>query len=217
MSTETDPNVPIRRVPIGDSLVEPGGATLQPWTARLVSSRWWTVLLRGIAAVVLGVISLLIPGVTFLSLVLVFGVYAVVDGALSMAIGRRIGGPFWVTGIFRGVVGIVAGLVALLWPAITALVLLFVIAGWALTTGIVEIYVAIRDRKVLRHEWLLALQGILGIGFGILLFIAPAAGALAIGLWVGAYALVLGGILIASSLQLRKVQHEVPHTLAPAM
>jgi uncharacterized membrane protein HdeD (DUF308 family) len=171
----------------------------------IVARRWWTVALRGLAAVILGVLAIFMPGLTFLSLVILFGVYAVVDGLLSMTIGLRSGDePAWASIIGRGLVSVVAGVLALAWPGITGLVLLMVIAAWAIVSGVLEIVAAIRLRKEIEHEWLLGLSGALSIAFGILLFISPAAGAVALGIWVGAYAIALGVMLLGVSFRLRK-------------
>jgi uncharacterized membrane protein HdeD (DUF308 family) len=206
---------PVREIPIIAGPSAEPRAQPEQWSLRLVASRWWTVALRGLAAIILGLISLFVPGITFLSLVIVFGVYAIVDGVLSLSIGgHTVRDPRWTAGVFRGVVSLVAGVLALFWPGITALVLLLVIGAWALATGVIEIVTAIRERETLRHEWLLALQGVLSVVFGILLFIAPSLGAIVIGLWIGAYALVLGGILLAAGLRLRSVDHQAPANFA---
>jgi uncharacterized membrane protein HdeD (DUF308 family) len=165
--------------------------------------RWWSIALRGVAALALGIISVFVPQLTFVSLVIVFGAYALVDGVLALSLASKsMAQPRgWI--IARGLVSIVAGLVALVMPGITAYALLIVIAFWAIISGISEIAMAVKYRRTIRHEWLLALEGVLSIAFGIALFVAPLAGVIVIGLWVGAYALVLGGMLIASAFRLR--------------
>lgn len=174
--------------------------------------RWWSVGLRGVAALALGIISLFFPGLSFLGLVYVFGIYALVDGMLALALASSRARPRgWMT--FRGLVSIAAGVIALVVPGITALVLLTVIAAWAIVAGASEIALAVQYRKRIEHEWLLAIEGALSIGFGIILFLAPLVGAIVIGLWIGAYALVLGGMLIASAFRLRTA---APPTATPA-
>jgi uncharacterized membrane protein HdeD (DUF308 family) len=165
--------------------------------------RWWTIALRGLAAIALGAISLFVPGLTFVSLVFVFAAFTIVDGVLALILAsRRVGQPRgWI--VVRGLVSIAAGLCAALVPGITALVLLLLIASWAIAAGVFEIIVAIKLRKQLAHEWMLALEGVLSSAFGILLLLSPLAGAIVIGLWIGAYALVLGGMMIATALRLR--------------
>jgi uncharacterized membrane protein HdeD (DUF308 family) len=104
---------------------------------------------------------------------------------------------------FEGVVSIVTGLLAFLWPVVTALALVFVIAAWSVVTGIIEILAAIWLRRLIQREWLLGLSGFLSIAFGVLLFIAPVAGAVAIAIWVGAYAILFGSLLVWLGLRLR--------------
>jgi uncharacterized membrane protein HdeD (DUF308 family) len=174
-----------------------------------ITRRWWTIALRGVAAILLGVLSLFLPGVTFLSIVILFGVFAIVDGMLSMSLATRDATGTRGAITIRGLASVLAGVLALVWPGITAFALLMVIAAWAIASGVLEIVMAVRMRKHLRHEGLLIVEGILSIVFGAVLFIAPAAGALAIGLWVGAYALVLGVMLIAASIRLRKAHGEL--------
>jgi len=112
-------------------------------------------------------------------------------------------------------VGIGAGLVTLFLPGITALVLLYIIAGWAVATGILELVAAVRLRKEIKHEWLLALGGIASVAFGVLIALFPGAGALALVIWIGAYALVFGALLVAFGFRLRglgrsRTAREVP-------
>lgn len=167
--------------------------------------RWWSVGLRGLAALALGIVSVLVPRLTFLSLVFVFGAYAIADGMLALVLASKQLRPRgWL--IVRGIASIGAGLIALLMPGITAFALLMVIAAWAIVSGVSEIVAAVKLRRRIEHEWLLAGEGVLSVVFGVLLLIAPLLGAIVIGLWVGAYALVLGGMLLATSLRLRSAQ-----------
>lgn len=166
--------------------------------------RWWSIALRGVAALALGIISIFWPGLTFLSLVFVFAAYAIADGVLGLMLASKaiVQPRGWI--VVRGLVSIAAGLIALLMPGITAFALLVVIAAWAIVAGISEIVMAVKLRKMIEHEWLLGLEGGLSIAFGVVLLLSPLAGAIVIGLWVGAYALVLGGMLIAEALRLRR-------------
>jgi uncharacterized membrane protein HdeD (DUF308 family) len=117
--------------------------------------------------------------------------------------------------IIEGIVGIAAGILTVIWPGITALALLFVIAAWALVTGGLEIAAAIRLRKVITHEWLLVLAGIASIALGIILALFPGPGALALVIWIGAYALVSGAMMIGLAFRLRSwARSESPHRLA---
>jgi uncharacterized membrane protein HdeD (DUF308 family) len=168
--------------------------------------RWWSVALRGLAALALGIISLFVPGLTFFSLVIVFGAFALVDGvlALMLASTRLVQPHGWV--VVRGLVSILAGLLALFLPGITAFVLLVVIGSWAIVSGTSEIVAAVKLRKQIRGEWLLAAEGVFSIAFGVVLLLSPLVGAIVIGLWVGAYALVLGGMMIATAFRLRSAR-----------
>ena len=165
---------------------------------------WWALLLRGIAAVAFGVLAFVWPGITLTALVLLWGAYAFVDGAFSMIAGVKSHGEstrWWVL-LVEGILGVAAGVIAFMIPGITALILLLLIAAWAIVTGVFEIAAAIQMRKYIRGEWLLILAGIASIIFGVLLFINPAAGALAVVWLIGAYAIVFGILMIALSLRL---------------
>lgn len=167
------------------------------------SWRWWSLGLRGAAAIVFGLLALYAPAAAFLSLVVVFGIYALVDGVLALSAAMRGAGVSQGAIVARGVVSILAGVIALAWPGISAFALLFVIAAWAVASGIFEVVMAIRLRRQLVREWLLILEGALSIAFGVLLFLAPLAGAVVLGLWVGAYALVFGVLLVAAAFRMR--------------
>jgi uncharacterized membrane protein HdeD (DUF308 family) len=175
--------------------------------------RWWTVALRGVAAILFGILSVLAPGVTFVSLVILFGIYSIVDGALALALASKPLQPR-VALIARGVVSILAGILALVLPGVTGLVLLVLIASWAIVSGILEVVIAIQLRKQIEGEWLLALEGVLSCAFGVLLIFAPLAGAIVLGLWIGAYALVLGGMLVGTAFRLRSYVHQHPELAA---
>ncbi|MET0417635.1 MAG: HdeD family acid-resistance protein [Actinoplanes sp.] len=183
-----------------------------------LSRYWWVVVLRGIAAVLFGVLALVWPGPTVLALVLLFGAYALVDGVftLASALGRnrdgtRTGSRGWL--IVQGIAGILMGILTFVWPDATALVLLWLIAAWALITGVLQVVAAVRLRREMRHEWLLALSGVLSVVFGILLIVWPAAGALAVVTLIGAYAIVFGIALLMLGLRLRRTR---PDTQAAA-
>jgi uncharacterized membrane protein HdeD (DUF308 family) len=170
-----------------------------------LSRNWWVIALRGVAGILFGIVAFLAPGITIAALVLAFGVYALVDGVLAIvsAIRRRHADerPWWF--LFEGIAGILAGVVTLLWPGITALTLLWVIAAWAIVTGVLAIASAIRLRKAISGEWMLALSGIASIVFGVLVMFFPGAGALGLVLLIGAYAIVFGALLLGLGFRLR--------------
>ena len=171
----------------------------------LLTQRWWTIALRGAAAVIFGILTFVSPAASLLALVVLFGVYAIVNGAINLSLSLRgpAGAPRWGSLVFESLASMVAGALTLIWPGITALVLVLLIAAWAVVTGVAQVVAAIRLRKQIRGEWLLGLAGVLSVAFGVLLFLAPAAGALAVTIWIGAYAIVFGALLVALSFRLR--------------
>jgi uncharacterized membrane protein HdeD (DUF308 family) len=170
-----------------------------------LTRNWWVFLTRGLMGILFGVITFLQPGITLATLVLLFGAYAFADGifAIVSAIRRRSGSEPWWLLLLEGLAGIGAGVATLLWPGLTAIVLLYVIAARALLAGAFEIAAAIRLRKIITHEWLLALIGVASIGLGVVLMLFPGPGALALILWIGAAAFVSGIMFVVLSLRLR--------------
>ena len=168
-----------------------------------LSGNWWALALRGLAAALFSLLALIWPGVSLAVLILLFGAYALVDGVFGIAAAiRSSSGRRWLL-LAEGVIGLLAGLVAFVWPDLTALALLYVIAFWAIFTGILKIATAISLRREIRNEWLLILSGVLSVLFGLLLAASPAAGLLALVWLIGVYALVIGGLLIALAFRVR--------------
>jgi uncharacterized membrane protein HdeD (DUF308 family) len=168
---------------------------------------WGWVVLRGVVAVLFGVVAFAWPGITLAALVIVWGAYALADGVLALIAAWQVrdqGRPFWAL-VIVGLLGIAAGVVTFMWPAITALTLLMIIAVWAVMMGIFQIVAAVRLRKVVEGEWWLGLAGLLSVIFGVAMFATPGAGALAV-IWViGAYAIVFGVLLIALGVRLKQL------------
>jgi uncharacterized membrane protein HdeD (DUF308 family) len=167
---------------------------------------WGWVVLRGVAAVLFGLLAFAWPGLTLAILVIVWGAYAIADGVLALIAACRVrdrGRPFWAL-LIVGLLGLVAGVVTFLWPGMTALVLLMCIAAWAVVMGIFQISAAIRLRKVIQNEWLLGLSGVLSVLFGLLMFLQPGAGALAVIWIVAAYAVIFGVLLIWLGFRLKR-------------
>jgi uncharacterized membrane protein HdeD (DUF308 family) len=174
--------------------------------AIILAGKWWTFVARGAAGIIFGLLTFFWPGISLAALVLLFGVYALVDGAFSLvaAVSRMRGRQRWWTLMFQGIAGLAAGAITLAVPQLAALALLYVIAAWAIVTGAFEIAAAVRLREHISGEWLLALTGALSMVFGTLVMMFPGAGALALVLWIGAYALVFGCLLVALGLKLRR-------------
>jgi len=177
--------------------------------------QWRVLLLRGIAAVVFGVLALVWPGLTLAVLVVLFGTYAFVDGILALtlaAAGRQM--PGFGSLLIEGFAGIAAGIGAVLYPAITTVVLLAFIAAWAIVGGVASIATAIRLRRELSGEWPLPVAGALSILFGVLLLIDPMVGALAMVWMIGTFAIVLGAILTSLGIRMWRMSREIARVRA---
>jgi uncharacterized membrane protein HdeD (DUF308 family) len=174
----------------------------------MVAGNWWALLLRGIAAVLFGLAALFWPGLTLFVLVIFFGAYALVDGIFAITAGiRGSGGRRWLL-LAEGVLGVLAGLVAFFWPDITALVLLYVIAAWAIFTGILKVVLAISLRREIENEWLMILSGVLSVVFGVILAVLPGVGLLSLVWLVGIYAVIFGVALIVLGFRVRGHRRE---------
>lgn len=171
---------------------------------------WWAFVLRAVFAILFGLIALFMPGVTMLSLVLVFAAYAIADGIIALVASFRAAetGARWGALAFAGIVDIIAGLAAAMWPGLTVVVFIALLAAWALITGGLMLSAAIRlegDGRI----WLV-LAAILSLAYGALLVIAPMAGAVVLTWWIGAYALLFGIAMLVFALRLRARIKESP-------
>ena len=172
-----------------------------------LAREWWIVALRGALAIVFGILAFVWPGITLLVLIAFFGAYMLLDGivALTQAIRFRRDRERWPALLLEGVLGIAIGLITAFIPGVTALVWLYTIAAWAIVTGILEIFLAIRLRREITGEWFVALTGVASIALGVALVLMPLAGLLAWVWLIGAYSIVFGALLIAFALRLRKI------------
>jgi uncharacterized membrane protein HdeD (DUF308 family) len=173
-----------------------------------LGKNWWLFLLRGIASIIFGLLSFAWPDIALFTIVLLYGVFALADGVfalLAAVLGKpATAGRWWL--IVVGLLGIGAGILTLMMPGITALVLLFCIAAWAVVTGILQIIGAIFVRKEIENEWFLILTGALSLVFGIALFLMPGTGILGLIWLVAAYAIAYGITMIGFSFRLRKLK-----------
>ncbi|MGA4688733.1 HdeD family acid-resistance protein [Rhodococcus sp. AB351] len=170
----------------------------------LLKQIWWVVLLRGILAVLFGVVALVWPGITVWALVVVFAAYAIIDGIVLVVQSIRDKPEGWGWWLAMGVVSVLAGLVALFWPGITALALLYVIAFYAILFGITGIVGGVRFRKVPESGWVWSvLAGVVAVLFGIVLLIFPGEGILSLIVLLGIYAILFGALLIILAFQAR--------------
>jgi len=171
---------------------------------------WWLLLLRGIAGVIFGVLAFIWPGLTLVTLVLLYGAFALVDGVLSLVAaftGSAKPVPTWWL-VVVGLLGIGAGIATFVMPGITAILLILFMGGWALVHGIFEIIGAIQLRKEIDNEWMLILSGVVSVLFGLLVLIAPGAGALGLVWAIAAYSIVFGISFVALAFRLTKHEHE---------
>jgi uncharacterized membrane protein HdeD (DUF308 family) len=170
---------------------------------RAIVINWWALALRGLAGILFAIVAFVWTGVALAFLVALTGAYMLVTGAIALFAG--VVGRSWVLGL-QGVLGIVAGIVVFRWPGIGALALVYLVAFWAILTGVTELGAAFFLRRVLRNEWLLVVGGVISILFAGLLLANPSAGMAAITWLFGAYALLSGAILLALALRLRSTR-----------
>ena len=201
----------------GTMFNSPSDARTSPPAQTLVQN-WWLFLLRGILGIIFGLIALIFPGPTMLSLVLLFSAYMLVDGIFAIvsavrAIRRK--EDRWGLLIFEGLLNIAVGILAFLWPGITVIAFVILVAAWAIVSG--GLMTAAGFRLNVDHgRWWLILGGLLSIAFGVLLVIAPLIGAVVLTWWIGAYAIAFGVALIIFSFKLRSRQHELTNPNAVA-
>ncbi|MHB8141718.1 MAG: HdeD family acid-resistance protein [Vulcanimicrobiaceae bacterium] len=174
-----------------------------------LARNWWALLIRGIAALIFGLLALLWPGVTIFAIIIVFGAYAFVDGvfAIAAAIRAAESRQRWWPFVIEGIIGIVIGVITFFEPHVTAFALYITIAAWAFLTGIFEIIAAVELRKAIANEVLLIIGGIASILFAVLMIAFPAAGVLAVVWLIGIYAVFFGILMVGLSLRLRKHAH----------
>lgn len=178
-----------------------------------LSRNWWMLVARGAFAILFGILALVVPGITLTALVLLFGAYVLIDGGINIyaALVERDRHERWWIGLLEGVVGVIFGVLTFIWPGLTGLVLLYLIAVWAIMTGVLEIMAAIELRKEISTEWLLGLSGVMSIIFGALLIVSPGSGALAVAWLIGFYAIMFGGTMIALGFRIHQNPESVFH------
>lgn len=183
-----------------------------------LQGNWGWIVLRGVAAVLFAVVAMMWPGITLAALVVAWGAYAFADGVLALAVAWQVraeGAPFWAL-VVVGLLGIAAGVATFIWPQITALTLLILITAWAMLMGVFQVVAAIRLRKEIEGEWLLALSGVLSVAFGVLMMLNPGAGALVMLTLTATFAFAFGVLLIVLGLRLRTAARRSGHGIAHA-
>jgi uncharacterized membrane protein HdeD (DUF308 family) len=166
---------------------------------------WWHVAVRGLIALLFGIMLLAWPGVSLFIVAILFGAFAFVDGIFTLvaAVNYKAGAGQRAWLFVRGILGIIVGIVTFFWPAITELALVLLIGAWALVTGIMELNFAFRSVRETGAKWLFAVSGILSIILGILLLVRPIAAIIAVIWIIGAYAVIAGIVLIVLGFRLR--------------
>lgn len=166
---------------------------------------WWVFALRGVIAILFAVMAVTWPGLTLLALTALFAAYALLSGIILIvgAVRNRKTDDHWWMLLLLGTVGIVAAVIAVVHPSLTALILVLVIGANALVSGVLDIAVAIRLRRMIHDEWLMIINGIASVVFGVLVFLFPAAGALALVWLISLYAMVTGVLLLGLAFRLR--------------
>ena len=185
--------------------------------SEVLADSWWSVGLRGLLAIAFGLICLLVPPAAILALIILFSAYMLVDGVLAIASGIKAArnGERWGLLILEGLVSIAAGVIAFLWPAITAVAFVILIGVWAIISGALMLTAALA-LKIDHGRWWLALAGIASVIFGIVLLIAPVVGAVVLTWWLGAYAIVFGAFLLVLAFQLHGKKEEHASGKTPA-
>jgi uncharacterized membrane protein HdeD (DUF308 family) len=175
----------------------------------VLADNWWAVALRGVFAIIFGIIAFAVPAAAMLALVLVFAAYSLIDGIANIVLAVRGARKHerWGLLLLNGVFGVVIGVIAALWPGITVLAFVFMVGAWAIVSGGLILGAAM-SLKISHGRWLLVFGGIVSLIYGALLFASPLIGALVLTWWVGAYTLIFGVILVVLAFRLRKHRGE---------
>lgn len=182
------------------------GMTIQFAAILLLAQLWWAFILRGVLGIVFGVAVILFPGIGLVVVVALFAAWALIGGVSSLVgAWRSRGQKDWWVGVLEGLAGIVAGIVAILLPAAAALALLFVVAAWAIVTGVLQIWMAIRLREQISGELWMGLSGVIAILFGLLLIISPGTGILSVLVLVGIFSILMGIAMVLLGWRLRGI------------
>jgi len=181
-------------------------SSLPPGLSKLVA-HWGWLAIRGVAAILFGILAFTWPGFTIATLALVWGAYAIVDGAFALSYGVRGGGTRRWAYAFVGLIGVIAGLVAFFWPNETAIILVMIIGAWALAVGLFEIIYAIQYRQAHAHPWVVGLSGLLSVAVGVFILAYPGAGALSLIWLIGTYAIFYGCLMLFAAIQLRRFRN----------
>ena len=183
--------------------------------ARDLARNWKAVLVRGIVAILFGLVFLFAPLASLVLSIYVFAGFAIAIGVTALIAGIRSASPSRGQMILEGVLGIAAGLIALFWPGGTLVAAVFLIAAWAVITGVIQIIEAIKVREEIDNEWWLVLGGAASVVFGVLIALQPAVGIFTVGFLIGVYALIFGIAIVLLALKLKDYEGQPPRTVVP--
>ena len=183
----------------------------------ILAQYWWLIALRGVLGILFGIIALIMPVATILALVILFSAYMLVDGAFALYAAYQAGrqNRKWGLLLLQGLANIAAGVLAFLWPGLTALAFVILLAAWSIVSGCLQLAAAFRIEQ---GRWWLVLGGVASIIFGMLLIAAPLIGAVVLTWWIGAWAIVFGAFLLVAAFRLRSPRGRNPSvgTVRPA-
>lgn len=183
-----------------------GAGAAFPFAHSFLSHAWWVLLLRGLLSIGFGVLVFALPKHTLLGLVFFYAAYVVVDGLFSIVGAFRSGASGRVMLFVSGVISLVAGLAAMAWPGLTAVVFVWILAFWSVFRGLAEIFMAIRLRKEITNEWALILAGLISVLFGVALFSSPLFGVMVIMWMIGAWAVLFGVLFVFLAFKVRALR-----------
>jgi uncharacterized membrane protein HdeD (DUF308 family) len=215
----TDNSGPVGRGPYSTSSYyerQRAEPTANDSMSALLARNWWAIALRGIFAILFGIIALLLPGVTMLALVLLFAAYMLVDGVLAIVAGIRAAPRHdrWGWLIVEGAIDLIAGGIAVVWPLVTIVAFVWLLAAWAIVSGVI-LFAASFRLNLAHGRWLMTLGGAVSVAWGVLLILWPLAGALVLTWWMAGYALFFGGVLLFLAFRLRRRLHTLPPGMLP--
>jgi uncharacterized membrane protein HdeD (DUF308 family) len=179
---------------------------------KVLTRSWWALALGGVAAVLFGILAFIWPNIAVVVLLALFGAYALVDGLFSIVTAAEgaVHHQSWIWPALRGIAGIAAGIITFFRPGVVAISLLYIIAAWAIVTGVLEIVAAIHLRREMANEWMLILAGALSVLLGLLLIVSgPSAGILALVWLIATYAIIVGALRIGLAFRLRSLQQQI--------
>jgi uncharacterized membrane protein HdeD (DUF308 family) len=184
--------------------------------SNLLAQNWWAFALRGVFAIIFGIIAVLMPGAALLAFVLLFAAYMLVDGVLAIIAGVRAAQRHerWGWLIFEGILDLIAGGIAVLWPVITIITFVILMGAWAIVTGAL-LFAASFRLNIPHGRWPMALGGAVSVIWGFLLIIWPLIGAVVLTWWIAAYALFFGGVLLFLAFRLRSRRDALPSGMIP--